>query len=115
MHFVLLLLKDSLARRISDVTSSQHVAKLLTPNLVAPQTVGANWPRQKVPRSKTAMWEDPPQIDVASFLSFNKMIVVKIKIIKIFIYTFNILVRCVYKLKQYVFIIISLFLYHNLV
>jgi hypothetical protein len=31
---------------------------------VAPQTVGAKWPRQKVARNQTAMWDDPLHINV---------------------------------------------------
>jgi hypothetical protein len=38
------------------------VARAVMSSLVAPQTVGANWPRQKVAWSKTAMWEDPPHM-----------------------------------------------------
>jgi hypothetical protein len=37
------------------------VARAVMPSLVGPQMVGANWPRQKVARSQTTMWEDPPQ------------------------------------------------------
>jgi hypothetical protein len=43
-------------------SGASSIARAVRSSLVAPQTVGANWPRQKVARSKTAMWEDPTQI-----------------------------------------------------